>query len=423
MASPTQVPVVAYHSIANDHDHLVGSLSLPLSIFERQLQYLRRNGFQTVTLLDVHRFLATGAPLPPRPIALTLDDGYLDNWVYAYPLLKKYGMKATIFVATDFVDPTFERRPTLDDAWAGRIAQKDLAWWGHLSWPELESMQASGIIDIQAHTRTHTWYFTGDRIVDFHHPADPYCWLDWNRHPADKHSWLTRDFRATVPWGTPVYEFASTLLQQRYFDDPQVAQQAIAHVAAAGGERFFDRPDWRLELDGLVADYRAHTGSAGSYETDAEYVARVRDEMAGSRQILADRLKKPVDFLCWPCGDYTPRLQRIAVEECGYLATVNVNKTTNREGDDPTEIRRIVFGQDYRGLWRELLVFMNFCGNVNYCSGRPHAYPLAPVARRVMQVGRLLDRRRPRNAVQAGGHAQPPAASRDTSRIGSRTAL
>jgi Polysaccharide deacetylase len=401
MASTTQVPVVAYHSIANEHDHQVRHLSLPLAIFERQLQYLQRKGFETVTLYDVHRFLAEGARLPPRAIALTFDDGYLDNWVHAFPLLKKYGMKATIFVATDFIDPAMESRPTLEDAWAGRVAERDLTWWGYVSWPELESMQASGIIDVQAHTKTHAWYFASDRIVDFHHPADSYFWLDWNARPEAKHGWLTRDFRATVPWGTPVYEFASTLLRQRYFDDPQVAQCVTTYVSDAGGRDFFTRPQWRRELDGVVARHRARVGLRGRYETDDQYVIRVKDEMAGSRRILAERLKKPVDFLCWPCGDYTPRLQRLATQECGYLATVNVNKTSNRRGDDPSELRRIVFGQDYAGPWRESLVFMNFCGNVNYYSGRLHAYPPAPVARRVMRLGRLLSRRRPRKPAHA----------------------
>jgi hypothetical protein len=401
MARSTQVPVVAYHSIANDHDHHVRYLSLPVPLFERQLQYLQRKGFQTVTLYDVHRFLAEGAPLPPRAIALTFDDGYLDNWVYAFPLLKEYGMKATIFVATDFINPSNACRPTLEDVWAGRIAEHDLTWWGHVSWGELESMQASGVVDVQAHTKTHAWYFASDRIVDFHHPDDRYYWLDWNQRPHEKHGWLTRDFRATVPWGTPVYEFSSTLLRQRFFDDPQVARCAVSHVSENGGRDFFARPRWRRELEGVVTEFRARVGQSGHYETDAEYVVRVKDEMAGSKRILADRLRKPVDFLCWPCGDYTPRLQRLAVEECGYLATVNVNKTTNRQGDDPREVRRIVFGQDYSGLWRASLVFMNFCGNVNRYSGRWHAYPPAPLARRVMRVGRLFGGRRIRKTLHA----------------------
>lgn len=422
MTSPAQVPIVAYHSIANEHDHLVGFLSLPLAIFERQLRYLQRKGFNAVTLYDVHRFLAAGAPLPPRPIVLTFDDGYLDNWVHAFPLLKKYGMKATVFVATDFVDPSQECRPTLEDVWNGRIQERDLTWWGHASWPELQAMQASGIVDIQAHTQTHAWYFSSERIVDFHHPADSYFWLDWNQRPGTKYSWLTRDFRASVPWGAPVYEFASTLLRPRYFEDQELERSTVAHVADAGGPAFFARPRWREELDGVVLDYRARAGEKGHYETDADYVLRVRDEMAGSRRILADRLNKPVDFLCWPCGDYTPRLQRIAVEECGYLATVNVNKTSNRQGADPTELNRIVFGQDYSGLWRESLLFMNFCGNVNYHSGRWHAYPLAPVSRRVMRAGRLLGGLRP-NRRPPERDVRKPAESRDTSSSESRNAL
>lgn len=393
MKPATQVPVVAYHSIAaNDHQHFIRHLSLPAPIFERQLQYLLRNGFQTVTLYDLHRFLRDGTPLPSRAIALTFDDGYLDNWVYAFPLLKKYGMKATVFVATDFVDPTNTCRPTLDDVWAGRIAERDLEWWGHASWPELARMHASGVVDIQAHTKTHAWCFTGDRIVDFHNPGDPYFWLDWNRCPEWKYSWLTRDFRATVPWGTPVYEFAPSLLGRRYFDDPCVAERAVAHVADSGGRDFFTRPDWRSELQHVVDVYRASNRVIVRYESDEEYVGRVTDEMSGSRRIIGERLNKTVDFLAWPCGDYTPRLQRIAIEDCGYLATVNVNKTTNKRGDDATEVRRIVFGQDYEGPWRSTLVFLNFLGNVNYHSGRARAYPVAPLARRAMRVGQFARR-------------------------------
>jgi len=408
MKRASKVPVVAYHSIANDHDHLVHHLSLPLSIFERQLQYLQREGFEAVTLYDVHRFLRDGAQLPPRAIALTFDDGYLDNWVHAFPLLKKYGLKATIFVTTDFVDPSEQCRPTLEDVWSGHVADDGLTWWGHASWPELQAMQASGVVDIQAHTKTHAWYFTSDRIADFHHPGDEYYWLDWNQSPSEKHSWLTRDFRTTVPWGTPVYEFSSTLLRPRYFGDPRVAERAIRHVADHGGRGFFSRHNWHHELRRIVDDVKTGAGG-GRYETDAEYVARVTDEMAGSKRIIAERLQKPVDFLAWPCGDYTPRLQRIAIDDCGYLATVNVNKTTNQRGDDPTEIRRIVFGQDYTGLWRSTLIFLNFFGNVNYHSGRVHTFPVAPLARRVMRVGA----RRPSMGRENRGSrpAAQPAAS------------
>jgi hypothetical protein len=391
MAKTLRVPIVTYHSVADEHDHLVSNLSLPVALFERQLQHLHAKRFQTVSLYDIHDHLRTGTPLPDRSIALTFDDGYLDNWVHVFPLLKKYGFKATIFVATDFVDPYPRCRPTLEDVWAGRITSDRLDWWGYVSWEELRAMQASGLVDVQAHTRTHAWYFTSDRIVDFHHPADTYFWLDWHYRPGEKHSWLTRDFRTTVPWGTPVYEFSSTLLKRRYFDDANVARCATEYVRTCGGVPFFDRQDWRQDLTRVVAAFRHRNAERGRLESDAEYVARVIDEMAGSKRIIAAQLGTPVDFLCWPCGDYTPRLQRLAIEECGFRATVNVDKRTNCRGDDPTELRRIVFGQDYAGLWRQPLIFMNFRGNVSYYSGHLLGYPAAPIARRLMRVGRLVD--------------------------------
>ena len=48
-------------------------------------------------------------------VVLTFDDGYLDNWVAVMPLLRKYGQKAIIFMSTDFIDPTSQSRPTLDE--------------------------------------------------------------------------------------------------------------------------------------------------------------------------------------------------------------------------------------------------------------------------------------------------------------------
>jgi hypothetical protein len=389
-ARATRVPIVAYHSIADRHDHLLGYLSLSISTFERQLQYLQRKGFTTVSLYDIYEFLRAGTAVPARAVALTFDDGYLDNWVHVFPLLKKYGMKATLFVVTEFVDPRGRCRPTLDDVWAGTMAAADLDWWGHMSWAEIEAMQASGLVDVQAHTRTHTWHFVSDRIVDFHHPEDTYFWLDWNRTPAQKHSWLTRDFRASVPWGTPVYEHAQTLLQRRYVDDPEVTRRATEHVEAHGGRAFFARPAWRAELTSVVDAYRQTHAASGRLETGTEYRERVLDEMLSCKRDIAARLGKPVDFLCWPCGDYTAELQQLAIEECGYLATVNVNKVSNRAGDSPTELRRIVFGQDYTGPRQADLLLMHFAGNVRYHSGDRRAFPIAPIARRLMKLGRAL---------------------------------
>ena len=395
MQDASPVPVLALHSIAPPHDHVLRGLSLPVTLFERMLAYLRGTGFQAVDLHDVQRHLAEGRPLPRRAFAITFDDGYLDNWVYALPLLERYGMKATLFVGTSFIDPDEQVRPTLADVWAGRIAAHELEWWGHLRWAELQRMQASGVIDVQSHTVSHDRQFVGPRIVDFLHPRADHHWLYWQARPARRPHWLGDDFQAAHVPGTPVHEHAPALLGPRYTPPPALAAACVEHVACHGGAAYFARAEWRADLLAVAARAAREAGE-GSYESDDAWRTRVTAELADSRALLEQRLDKPVDLLCWPFGDYHPELQRLAIERCGYTATVNVAKRANRRGDDPRELSRVVFEQDYAGPAREALVFAHFVGMMHFRCGERHAWPVAPLTRRVMRVGRAWQRLRGR---------------------------
>ena len=86
-------------------------MAITPSQFERQLAFLRRAGYQDLSLGELAGRLETGQSLPRRAVAITFDDGYADNYRYAWPLLKKYGYGATIFVITDFIsqDTRFDR--------------------------------------------------------------------------------------------------------------------------------------------------------------------------------------------------------------------------------------------------------------------------------------------------------------------------
>jgi hypothetical protein len=392
-AAAKKVPVIAYHSVRDECDPGREQLALGLRDFERQLRYLKRSSFQTIDLYALYDHLNDGTPLPARSLVLTFDDGYLDNWVNVWPLLRRYGMKATIFVASDFVDPSAAPRPTLEDVWSGRLGPDALPWRGYLNAAELVAMQESGVMDIQSHTRSHTDLPISGEIIDFHHPGDHYPWLSWNRVPANKPHWLTRDCREDVPWGAPVYAFGQALLQPSYLEDPRLSSALTEHVARSGAERFFDGSRWRDELHAIAARHRSEHGDAGRVESQAEYERRVVADLRDGRRILAERLGKPVDFLGWPGGDYTERIHELAIEVCGYRATVNTEKICNQFGDDPTKIRRIYFGQDYRGPARSALVFMNFAGNVAYQSGARRYYPLSFTSRRLMSLGRRLGAR------------------------------
>ena len=69
---------------------------------------------------------------------LSFDDGYLDNWIYVFPMLKKFKYKATIFVSPEFVDPRPIVRPTLEDYWNDKKSLAEIDNWGFLSWDARE---------------------------------------------------------------------------------------------------------------------------------------------------------------------------------------------------------------------------------------------------------------------------------------------
>ncbi len=353
------VPVVMYHYVGPLKPGWPWNwLVMPAPVFEGQMRMLRREGWTTISLDALHEHLLHDTPLPPKPIVLTFDDGYLDNWVFAYPILKKYGHHAVIWMSTDFVDPGGTPRPNLDDAWGGSAREKDLPVHGFLSWSEMKAMIASGAIEIQSHAKTHTWYFAGPEIVDFHRPRgaagyDPPPFLGWNRHPERKYEYQTARLEDDIPYGTPIYRHGKSLAVKRYFEDPRLTERLVAHVAQSGGPSFFDRTGWREELLSLAREFGPRNDRL---ETDAEYEARVRGELVDSRDMLARNLGAKVDYLCWPGGGRSPATLRIA-EEAGYVATTSHYQDRSRRnvyGQNPREINRTGCGAPW--VWRGLTI-------------------------------------------------------------------
>jgi peptidoglycan/xylan/chitin deacetylase (PgdA/CDA1 family) len=162
------IPVFMYHHINHYPEDLV---TLSPREFENHLQVLAAKNIQTLFLDEILDFL-TGKKRHSRPaVALTFDDGHLDNWVYAFPLLKKYQMKATIFVITSWMGSGPKRKywdggQSLNQGVPeiphhrevkGRAQAGDLSV--ALQWEEARAMEASGLVDIQSHTHFHREYF------------------------------------------------------------------------------------------------------------------------------------------------------------------------------------------------------------------------------------------------------------------------
>lgn len=122
------VPVLNYHRIDTGIRH---SLVVPPEEFRKQMQYLHDEGYTTITMDELYDYVAHGKDLPDKPVLITFDDGYIDNYEHALPILKEYNMRATLFMIT------------------GAFGESRF-----VNVEQLKEMQANGI-DIQSHTVNH----------------------------------------------------------------------------------------------------------------------------------------------------------------------------------------------------------------------------------------------------------------------------
>lgn len=96
-----RIPILMYHSISDADSN--NSLLIPVKDFEEQIKWLKENGFTPMLLDDVVQAYTTGY-VPKRPVAITFDDGYSDNYTEAYRILKENSMKGTFFIITNNTD-------------------------------------------------------------------------------------------------------------------------------------------------------------------------------------------------------------------------------------------------------------------------------------------------------------------------------
>lgn len=337
------IPVIMYHTVGRIiPDWKWSFLTVSAKVFEDHLRWLVKTGYQTVDLDELYRHVAGEQLLPPRSVVLTFDDGYLDNWTYVAPLLRKYGCKGTVFVNPDFVDPRETLRPTLEDVWAGKASEDKLPIRGFMSWPELRYLTEHGPLCIEAHAMTHTWYPTGPKIVDFHHPDDGYYWLNWNSFPETKPFYLKVPQKSAILLGTPIYEHQKSLAARKYFPDPAEEKVLSDFVRGQGGRIFFKDQRWREKLQDKVRKIHQSGIPLGRYETEEEQIVRYRFELAECKNILSGKLGRKIEFMCWPGGGYNEISRSLALEyyKAVTLGSADLSPICNRPNDNPRLIRR-----------------------------------------------------------------------------------
>jgi len=125
------LPIVMYHSVAPEVAK-GNLLTVSADTFDKQMSFLKRHRYNVIRLGSIKDYILGKKKIPGRTIAITFDDGYKDNYTYAFPILKKFNLPATIFIIVSEVG-----RPD------------------RLSWEQIKEMRDSGLITFGSHTLTH----------------------------------------------------------------------------------------------------------------------------------------------------------------------------------------------------------------------------------------------------------------------------
>jgi hypothetical protein len=289
--------------------------------FEPVCQYLVENGYRTVVSGDAAACARGERDAGPRDVMLAFDDAWASLWIAVWPLLEQYDLRVVTYAIPERVMDAVNLRPTARDG-AVDAASADRAVNPFVTWPELKALAASGRVDVQSHTWSHSMVFAGDKVIG----AVTDAFADeprLNRPRVDEHG--RPEFLEADRKGFPLFTRRSRMSDGRRFF-PDLGACAKAEALAAG-------------MDGGTVVSRI----PGRWETDAEQRTAIEFELAAARDELQSRLGTRVDHVCLPWG-VSGAITRASLEKLGFRSAF-ANRWSGSyvvsAGDDPFYLKRL----------------------------------------------------------------------------------
>lgn len=162
------VPVLMYHHI---NPHKGDMVTITPEVFEGQMKYLREAGYKTLKMEELVSYIKGESTLNQKAVAVTFDDGWLDNYIYAFPILKKYNINAAIFIVSDWVNRASAINPPASplklrgEQRGGTVVpihkesklliEKKEDYRVALNWGHIKEMSDSGLVEFYSHTKSH----------------------------------------------------------------------------------------------------------------------------------------------------------------------------------------------------------------------------------------------------------------------------
>ncbi len=338
------LPVLMHHYINNS----ANAITVAPAVFEEHCRTMQEHGWRGVSLAEAEAYFIDGEPLPVKSALITFDDGYLDNYAYAMPVLQRYGHQGVMFAVTSRMANSSEPRFTLEDALAGNVPplaelhepiQPD-----SLGLPtrtdvfcntaEVQAMHKGGVLAVAGHSRYHRSVFLGEEFTGFVEPAKQ-----------------GRTFYVTAygdMWGMPKFKASSGFTNRAFLPNDEMLEKIkqLVPQEKTAAYAFFQTVAGREDLKRLVGSF---AGRMGRFETDTQMQDRLWEELAGGKQDLETALGEKVRTLCWPWGGGSPMAQRLA-REAGYEA-FHVTSAGGNPLGKAEAIRRFKVVNRKNGAW------------------------------------------------------------------------
>ncbi len=333
--------VLLYHKILPKW-----GFDVAVSTFDWEMKIVKQF-FNVITLDDVYEYISTGK-YPEKPsVVITFDDGYADNFVYAYPILKKYGLKATIFPITSRLNREEKIRPTLEDYWSGKASKDELIkpkdFYGanypflkegksedFLTIEELNRMK--DVFEIGGHAEIHAKVFYKDEILDFYDGK--------NGHWSNIYAYGTSDDFSKMEepvLGYPLFPDKNNLAVKRGY-----LRQEVKDFIKSIDSCFFKQKNWKEELK---KELYSRFDTFLEFETEEHRERRIRDELKRSKKDLESMTGNKIRHFAYPFGHYDDVLIKAASEVFDTAYTVEKGVVTPDKNFH--KLPRMVIAKDF----------------------------------------------------------------------------
>jgi peptidoglycan/xylan/chitin deacetylase (PgdA/CDA1 family) len=295
--------ILRYHSVCEDAGaplaYIDPGLSVPLGAFDQQMRFLRQR-YAPVSLEDIVEAVGGGRPLPPLAVAVTFDDGYRDNHLYAFPVLRKYGIPGAFYIT------------------AGCVEMREPLWTSRLR---------------------HYFMATREPSLALAHPEPAVLDL---RSPAARNASFARTIAsiksAGKDRGGEIFKDVEARLKVtdlRALQDTMMTWGEIDEMGRGGmtiGAHTLTHPN----LPGLPPD---------------EALA----EIAGSKSLIEQKVQAPVLHFAYPNGRGVSHFNapvREMVRKAGFLSSVTSINGPVRRTDDPFTLKRLGVYRKHAAIFR-----------------------------------------------------------------------